>query len=51
MAIIKHLSSKNARYSDVLDYYTKKHKEDEKTGHYEPILRSEEHTSELQSRE
>lgn len=38
MAIIKHLSSKNARYSDVLDYYTKKHKEDEKTGHYEPIL-------------
>lgn len=38
MAIIKHLSSKNARYCDVLEYYTKKHKEDEKTGHYEPIL-------------
>lgn len=38
MAIIKHLSSKNARYCDVLDYYSKKHKEDEKTGHYEPIL-------------
>lgn len=38
MAIVKHQSSKNALYSDVLDYYTKKHKEDEKTGHYEPIL-------------
>ncbi len=38
MAIIKHKSSKNAHYTDVLEYYTYKHTEDSKTGHYEPIL-------------
>lgn len=38
MAIITHSSSKNAHYSDVLEYYTYKHTEDTKTGHYEPIL-------------
>ena len=38
MAIVKHRSSKNARYEDVLEYYTCKHREDGHTGHYEPIL-------------
>lgn len=38
MAIETHRTSKNARYSDVLDYYTYRHQEDTKTGHYEPIL-------------
>ena len=38
MAIVKHKTSKNARYADVLDYYTYKHEEDSITGHYEPIL-------------
>lgn len=38
MAIIKHQTSKNARYSDVLDYYTYQHEESQKTGHYEPKL-------------
>lgn len=38
MAIITHSSSKNAHYSDILEYYTYKHTEDPKTGHYEPIL-------------
>lgn len=38
MAIVKHQSSKNANYSGVLDYYTLKHEESQKTGHYEPIL-------------
>lgn len=38
MAILKHKTSKNARYADVLDYYTYKHEESQKTGHYEPIL-------------
>ncbi len=38
MAIIKHRTSKNARYTDVLEYYSYKHKEDTKTEHYEPIL-------------
>lgn len=38
MAIVKHRSSKNARYEDVLEYYTCKHREDSRTGHYEPIL-------------
>ena len=38
MAIVKHKTSKNARYADVLDYYTYKHEEDLLTGHYEPIL-------------
>ena len=38
MAIITHRTSKNARYSDVLDYYTYQHEESQKTGHYEPIL-------------
>ncbi len=36
--IIKHKASKNAAYTDVLDYYAYKHKEDSDTGHYEPIL-------------
>lgn len=38
MAIVKHNSSKNARYEDVLEYYTCRHREDSRTGHYEPIL-------------
>ena len=38
MAIVKHKTSKNARYADVLDYYTYKHEESQQTGHYEPIL-------------
>ena len=38
MAIIKHRTSKNARYTDVLEYYSYKHQEDSRTGHYEPIL-------------
>ena len=38
MAIITHKTSRNARYSDVLDYYTCQHTEDQTTGHYEPIL-------------
>lgn len=38
MAIVKHNSSKNARYEDVLEYYTYRHREDSRTGHYEPIL-------------
>lgn len=38
MALIKHRTSKNARYTDVLDYYSYKHEESQKTGHYEPQL-------------
>ncbi len=38
MAIIKHRSSKNAKYQDVFTYYTYRHRENERTGHYEPIL-------------
>lgn len=38
MALIKHRTSKNAQYDDVLDYYTYQHEESQKTGHYEPIL-------------
>ena len=38
MAIVTHRVSKNSRYTDVLEYYSYKHKEDQKTGHYEPIL-------------
>lgn len=38
MAIITHRTSRNARYSDVLDYYSFRHAEDQRTGHYEPIL-------------
>lgn len=38
MAIVKHNSSKNTRYEDVLEYYTCRHQEDSRTGHYEPIL-------------
>lgn len=38
MAIVKHSSSKNAHYSDVLEYYAYKHTEDPRTGHYAPIL-------------
>lgn len=38
MAIVKHNSSQNARYEDVLEYYTCRHREDSRTGHYEPIL-------------
>lgn len=38
MAIVKHKTSKNSRYADVLDYYTYKHEESQQTGHYEPIL-------------
>lgn len=38
MAIVKHNGSKNARYEDVLEYYTCRHREDSRTGHYEPIL-------------
>lgn len=38
MAIVTHNTSKNARYSDVLEYYTYKHTEDQETGHYEPVL-------------
>lgn len=38
MAIIKHVTSKNMSYSDVLDYFTYKHREDTERGSYEPIL-------------
>ena len=38
MAILKHSSSKNASYSDALDYLKYKHNEDDRTGLYEPIL-------------
>ena len=38
MAILKHKTSKNSRYGDVLDYYTYRHTESPKTGCYEPIL-------------
>lgn len=38
MAIVTHGTSKNARYADVLEYYTYKHTEDQETGHYEPVL-------------
>ena len=38
MAIIKHVTSKNMSYSDVLDYFTYKHREDPERGSYEPIL-------------
>ena len=38
MAIVKHSSSKNARYEDVLEYYTCRHREDSRTGYYVPIL-------------
>ena len=38
MAIIIHRVSKNKRFSDAWDYYTYRHTEDQRTGHYEPIL-------------
>ncbi len=38
MAILKHKSSKNLNYGDVMDYYKYKHKEDTTTGFYEPLL-------------
>ncbi len=38
MAILKHKASKNASYSGVQDYLTYKHKENQETGHYVPIL-------------
>ena len=38
MAIIKHVTSKNMSYNDVLDYFTYKHREDPERGSYEPIL-------------
>lgn len=38
MAIIKHVTSKNMSYSDVLDYFTYKHREDPERGSYEPVL-------------
>jgi len=38
MAILKHKTSKNKNYTDVLAYYTYQHDEHQKTGHYEPIL-------------
>ena len=38
MAILKHTSSKNAAYGDALEYLKYKHREDSKTGLYEPIL-------------
>ena len=38
MAILKHTSSKNAAYGDALEYLKYKHREDPKTGLYEPIL-------------
>ena len=36
MAIVKHTTSKNMSYSDVLDYFSYKHKEEH--GLYEPVL-------------
>ena len=41
MAIVKHTTSKNMSYGDVLDYFTYKHKEDSARGLYEPILDSD----------
>lgn len=38
MAILKHTSSKNSAYGDALDYLKYRHREDSKTGLYEPIL-------------
>ena len=38
MAIIIHRVSKNKRFSDAWEYYTYRHTEDQRTGHYEPIL-------------
>ena len=38
MAIVKHTTSKNMSYGDVLDYFSYKHKEDSKKGLYEPVL-------------
>ncbi len=38
MAILKHKSSKNLNYGDVIDYYKYKHKENSSTGFYEPLL-------------
>lgn len=38
MAILKHKTSKNARYTDVLDYYQYKHHEDPQYHNYTPIL-------------
>ena len=38
MAILKHSSSKNMSYGDAFDYLKYKHREDPKTGFYEPIL-------------
>ena len=38
MAICKHIASQNSSYSDVLEYYSFKHKEDPKSGFYEPVL-------------
>ena len=37
MAIVTHRTSKNARYTDVLEYYSYKHEESQATGHYDPI--------------
>ena len=38
MAIVTHRTSKNAKYADVLTYYSFRHKESQQTKHYEPIL-------------
>ena len=38
MAIIKHRVSKNSRAAKVVEYYTQVHRENQKTGHYEPVL-------------
>ena len=38
MAIVKHATSKNMSYGDVLDYFSYKHKEDTEHGLYEPVL-------------
>ena len=38
MAILKHKSSKNASYVSTLEYLTYKHKENQQTGQYDPIL-------------
>ncbi len=40
MAICKHLISRNSSYGDVFDYFSFKHREDPKTGLYEPLLDS-----------
>ena len=38
MAIITHMTSKNAHYSDAYYYYRYKQKRDEETGEYDPLL-------------